>query len=183
MDYNTIIEQVFYIVISEDVCSGWYGRRYCGNDHYISRYGSDGYGKGVENATRLERFISLYSPEINFFHGGENSCMRSQFIANYVGRAYMKLIRPQVIRIQKYYRVLPRRVHIAITRIQEQYHFTIILKRCFLQGLKTASSIFNCWDSLLQLNIKARMGMRASLVKRTWGACKQYQERSLEKFT
>ena len=64
--------------------------------------------------------------------------------ANYAGRAYMKLIHPQVIRIQKYYRVLRRRVHIAITRIQEQYRFTIILKRCFLQGLKTASSICNC---------------------------------------
>lgn len=38
----------------------------------------------------------------------------------------MKLILPLVIRIQKYYRVLRRRVRIAIKRIREQYHFIII---------------------------------------------------------
>ena len=139
--------------------------------------------KVLQFATQLERFYFPLLSINQLFSWRWNSCERSQFIANYAGRAYMKLIHPQVIRIQKYYRVLRRRVHIAITRIQEQYRFTIILKRCFLQGLKTASSICNCWDSLLQLNIKARMGVRASLEKRTWGACKQYQERSLEKFT
>ena len=47
MIYNTNAEQMFCIAISKDVCSGLYERRYYGKDHYISRYGSDGYGKGV----------------------------------------------------------------------------------------------------------------------------------------
>ena len=41
MIYNTNAEQMFCIAISKDE------RRYYGKDHYISRYGSDGYGKGV----------------------------------------------------------------------------------------------------------------------------------------
>ena len=47
IDYDMNTELMFYNVSSKDVCSGWYGRRYSGNDHFISRYGSDGYGKSV----------------------------------------------------------------------------------------------------------------------------------------
>lgn len=58
--------------------------------------------KVLQFATRLERFISLYSPKINFFHGGENSCMRSRFIASCVGGLFTSHILLLVIRIQRW---------------------------------------------------------------------------------